>query len=271
MLTNDQRYNDLARPFASDAIEWRIMVNPREGKTMAHVAPYITARAVMNRLDEAAAFDWATEFGPLEVFQTQGVLAVRCTLTVGGVHRSDYGSIRLSDDERAAEAPKGAASIALRRAAVQFGIGRYLYRWPKTFATVKPLGHSFVLLDEAEDELLMLAERLSSDKPLPRFRHVFVPGYAPHMQDLASPPQVAPAPRPTTSAAPASGPKPVTDSQKVFIGRLVHRAQQGDATKLRALSTRFAVDLLAQPLDLEGLTAHHASALIEALQPQKTA
>ena len=55
-----------------------------------------------------------------------GRSAVECTLTVCGVSKTDVGT-----SGESADAAKAAYSDALKRAAVKFGIGRYLYALPK--------------------------------------------------------------------------------------------------------------------------------------------
>ena len=95
----------------------------------AMVLTYIDARAVQERLDEVFGpggwnFDW--EPAP-DFVSPSGTtrLAVKGTITAGGVNRSDVG--QACDEE---EPYKSAVSDALKRAGVHFGIGRYLYDMP---------------------------------------------------------------------------------------------------------------------------------------------
>lgn len=89
-------------------------------------ARYITARSVMNRLDEVLGPEnWTAEysaFGPSN--------SVQCRLTVllpngDKATKCDVGAGAGMDDD--GEDDKSAVSDALKRAAVQLGIGRYLY------------------------------------------------------------------------------------------------------------------------------------------------
>src|SRR5258708_34678038 len=113
----------LRAPLRPERVEWR-----PQGKTGAHkrvqLLPYIDARDVQDRLDAAAgAGGWAFALTPLSV--EGGELRVALgTLTVHGVSRSDVGTASQW------EPSKGCASDALKRAAVQFGIARYLYALP---------------------------------------------------------------------------------------------------------------------------------------------
>src|SRR5487761_128479 len=95
--------------------EVRSMSGPG-GKTYA----YIDARAVMDRLDEVVGPEnWSTRFVPLP----SGALV--CELSVYGITKADAGETGLKMDDPN-EAAKAAASDAFKRAAVHFGIGRYL-------------------------------------------------------------------------------------------------------------------------------------------------
>ena len=90
------------------------------GKTLT----YIDARAVQNRLDEALGIDgWQTRF-------TEAAGNAVCELSI----RIGERWITKSDGagETSIEGEKGQFSDAFKRAAVHFGVGRYLYHpWTK--------------------------------------------------------------------------------------------------------------------------------------------
>ena len=67
--------------------------------------------------------NWSTSFRVL----SREPWVVECTLTVCGVSRADVGYSNAPDSEDEAEPAKAAYSDALKRAAVSFGIGRWLY------------------------------------------------------------------------------------------------------------------------------------------------
>lgn len=108
----------LAAPFQDDELEWRPQNIRRDG-TAASALVYVTARAIMERLDSVVKPEnWQDSY---EIVGGN----VKCKL-----------SIRINDEwiskEDAAdmtdiEAIKGGFSGALKRAAVKWGIGRYLY------------------------------------------------------------------------------------------------------------------------------------------------
>jgi len=106
----------LAAPFEERDLEFLARVVKGD---QALAVPYVTAPTVMERLDAAVGFDWSFEWDVVAL--AEGRVAVRGRLTVAGVTRSDAGEA--SGEE---EPVKSAVSDALKRCAVQFGIGRYL-------------------------------------------------------------------------------------------------------------------------------------------------
>lgn len=111
-------YDGLAAPFTAEQIEWRPGPT-KDNKTRA--LAYIDARTVMERFDEVCGpAGWQSEH------YHAGGERMACRISVwfegrGWVSKTDGGG------ESDMEAEKGAFSIALRRAAVLWGVGRYLY------------------------------------------------------------------------------------------------------------------------------------------------
>lgn len=85
---------------------------------------YIDARDVQDRLDGVIGpGNWSTTYRVLDVDRA----IVECTLTVFGIDKADVGYPNdASKPEQ--EALKSAYSDAFKRAAVHWGIGRFLYR-----------------------------------------------------------------------------------------------------------------------------------------------
>ena len=116
--------NELAAPFPEDEVG-QVPID-KSGKLMGR---YITARSVMDRLDEVVGpGNWSDEY---EMWD-EATCAVKCTVTVFGVRRSDVGYPNdPADADNAKREPfKAACSDALKRAGVHWGIGRYLYPKP---------------------------------------------------------------------------------------------------------------------------------------------
>lgn len=112
----------LAAPFPPDAIHWRAQSVNRDGNKAMALA-YIDARDVMARLDQVCGpANWQDSYSETP----KGRLI--CTLSV----RIDGEWINKSDGagDTDVEGEKGAISDALKRAAVKWGIGRYLYDMP---------------------------------------------------------------------------------------------------------------------------------------------
>ncbi|MGF9975511.1 Rad52/Rad22 family DNA repair protein [Viridibacillus arvi] len=74
--------NDLARPFKENEIEWRVqsVTSFNNNKSLkALVVPYISARTVMNRLDDVCGTNWKTEYENIII---NGVQAFQCSLSI---------------------------------------------------------------------------------------------------------------------------------------------------------------------------------------------
>jgi hypothetical protein len=145
--TFDVIEKQLKAPFSPNQIKWRAS-NFNGDKSTALL--YLDARDVMDRLDDVFGIGrWTTDYKDLD---TRCV----CKLSVsfdgwGWVHKSDVGT------QSTFEGEKGMYSDALKRAAVQFGIGRYLYDDDilnnKRFSTSNKR-----FTKEADDEIYMLVE-----------------------------------------------------------------------------------------------------------------
>jgi uncharacterized protein (DUF3820 family) len=131
---------ELKAPFASTEVRWRAGATNAQ-KTRAMALAYIDARAVEDRLDQVfGPTSWWDDYreGP------QG--GVKCYLTAvypDGWVITKTGLAPNTD----IEAVKGGESDALKRAAVKFGIARYLYNLPDTWVRAEKRGRSVVLLE----------------------------------------------------------------------------------------------------------------------------
>ena len=85
---------------------------------------YITARQVQDRLDTVVGpGNWQSVFRVIDVQER----VVECTLMIFGVCKSDVGYSNTPDADHETEPLKAAYSDAFKRAAVQWGVGRWLY------------------------------------------------------------------------------------------------------------------------------------------------
>jgi hypothetical protein len=122
----------LAEPFHSQDIEWRIGTTGKNAKGVwALCFPYLTARAVMNRLDDVFGAYWQNKLEPVPGGKAGGFIC-GLSVKVGDEWITRWDGAEVTD----VEPLKGAISAALKRAAVLFGIGRYLYDLPDCWAII---------------------------------------------------------------------------------------------------------------------------------------
>ncbi len=134
-MTRETTLDRLRDPFAPEDIEWRVQqAGEKNGKPWARVLAYVTNRAIQDRLDEVLGPEnWQNAFreGP-----AGGVV---CGLTLR-VERADGSAEWVTKWDGAentdVEPVKGGLSNAMKRAAVQWGIGRYLYDLDEGWARV---------------------------------------------------------------------------------------------------------------------------------------
>ena len=123
---------DLDLPLASDAIEWRV---GRAGVTKkgdsesvwCKVLAYLTNRAIQERLDDVCGKEnWRNEY----VTGPQGGVMCGISIRVEGEWVTKWDGAENTE----IESVKGGLSDSMKRAAVQWGIGRYLYQLEEGFA-----------------------------------------------------------------------------------------------------------------------------------------
>lgn len=118
----------LADPFPESDVEWRVQSSGVKGDAVwARVLAYITNRAIMERLDDVCGPEnWRNEYkhGP------DGAVLCGISIKVAGEWVTKWDGAENTD----IEAVKGGLSNAMKRAGVQWGIGRYLYQLEEGFA-----------------------------------------------------------------------------------------------------------------------------------------
>lgn len=127
----------LSAPFEPGEVKFKpAVVQGNRALAMA----YIDARVVLDRLDEVLGPDgWQDEYTVLPDGNVTCRLSVWCgdgwlvKMDVGGPSEQPDGGDRM----------KAAFSDALKRAAVKWGIGRYLYRLPNQWCDYDPQKRSF--------------------------------------------------------------------------------------------------------------------------------
>lgn len=179
-------FEQLSKPFPPGDVEWRAGATNQD-KTQAMALAYITSRAVMNRLDEVVGPDnWQDEY---KAAPSGGVMC-GISIRVNGewVTKWDVG------ENTDFEAIKGGFSDAFKRAAVKWGIGRYLYSVDAVWVRCEARGKSIVL------------------KETPKLPAWAIPGVQP-LQPAAS--AKAPVSPPAENAPDDEKPETVTNAENV--------------------------------------------------------
>jgi hypothetical protein len=170
----------LASPF--DRTEIKFKPQAVKGNRALPVA-YVDVRVVQDRLDEVLGVEnWQDEYQMLP----EGSVVCRLRLKIGGrwITKMDVGSP--SEQPDSGDRIKAAFSDALKRAAVKFGVGRYLYRLKLDWVNYDP------------------TRRVMSDPRLPDFALPLTLRPQPTMSNPPKPASVQP-----SKPAPAEKPLPV--------------------------------------------------------------
>ena len=143
-------YRELGKPFPAKDIEWRVQRSGlKNDKPWALVLAYVTNRAIMERLDSVVGpANWKNRFLPAP---NGGVL---CGISI----RTGSEWITKWDgaDNTDIESVKGGLSGSMKRAGVQWNIGRYLYNLKATFAVISETGqHRDAIRDKVTKKVIM--------------------------------------------------------------------------------------------------------------------
>lgn len=136
----------LSKPFPPEEIEWRVGSTNSE-KTKGLALAYLTSRHVMDRFDEVCGQEgWQCNYTETP----RGRILCTISVKVG----SDWISKSDGAGETDVEGDKGAISDALKRAAVPWGVGRYLYNLKSIWVAIEPMGRSFKIKDSEKPKLI---------------------------------------------------------------------------------------------------------------------
>lgn len=138
-------FAQLSAPFPADEIEWRVgHVNGEKTKGLA--LAYLTARHVMDRLDAVCG-----PGGWQDRYEFHGSRTIcYLSLRVGNEWLTKADGAGDSD----VEAEKGSISDALKRGAVKWGIGRYLYETNNIWVEVEASGKSYRIKESEKAKLV---------------------------------------------------------------------------------------------------------------------
>jgi hypothetical protein len=127
----------LAAPFDQSEVKFKpAVVSGNRAMALA----YVDARAIQDRLDDVLGVaGWQDEYEMLP----DGSVLCRLKCKIGGewITKMDVGGQSEQPDE--GDRHKAAVSDALKRTAVKFGVGRYLYRLPRQWCDYDPQKKQF--------------------------------------------------------------------------------------------------------------------------------
>lgn len=142
-------FQKLTEPFPPDRVSWRVGSTNRE-KTKGMALAYIDARDVMDRLDALCTpAGWQCSYP-----HANGKTVCRIEIKIDGEWIGKEDGAGDTD----VEAEKGALSDAFKRAAVRWGIGRYLYDLDSPWVEIEPMGKSYKIKDSEYRKLALRLE-----------------------------------------------------------------------------------------------------------------
>lgn len=144
----------LTAPLDPNKVSWRIGSTTADKKRGMALA-YIDARDVMERLDAVCSpAGWQCAYPHAEGKKT--ICSIGIKVGDEWIWKADGAG------DSDVEAEKGALSDAFKRAAVRWGIGRYLYDVESPWVEIEPMGRSFKIVDK---EYQRLARVLGATAP----------------------------------------------------------------------------------------------------------
>ena len=187
---------ELAQPFAPEDLEWRLEQTEENGKWGLAI-PYVTNRAIQARLDDVVGVDgWYNDYRPWH--SAKGKEAQICGISI---RFPEQGFITKWDgaEDSDIEPVKGGLSDSMKRASVQWGIGRCLYGMDAIFVDVEKRGRSWIIkkterskLDEAYMDYL--AKQKLTPAPAGGVQSTLTPKQTKEASASAPDPEPAPAP-----------------------------------------------------------------------------
>lgn len=143
---------ELAMPFAPEDLEWRLQRTfEYKSETKGIAVAYVTNRAIMGRLDDVVGPEnWYNDFKPWH--GANGKEAQLCGIAI---YYEGRGFLTKWDgaEDSDIEPIKGGLSDSMKRAAVQWGIGRVLYNMGTVIVEVEQRGKSWSIKKDQQEQL----------------------------------------------------------------------------------------------------------------------
>lgn len=136
----------LAAPFSAVDVDWRIQ-HTAQSNTRGLAVPYLKSRAIQSRLDEAVGpYNWKSEYKPWHT--VNGSASQLCGLAIYCEERKEWIQKWDGAENTDIEPVKGGISDSFKRAAVAWGIGRYLYGLAATWVEIEQRGKNYAITDK---------------------------------------------------------------------------------------------------------------------------
>lgn len=146
-MSVNQYLKELSKPFDVNSVKWRLQQANKE-KTGGWAVPYLDSRAIANRLDEVVGqMRWKDEYKPW-ISSKEGGTSQLCVIYIYDDDLKEWISKTDGAGLSAIEPIKGGISDAFKRAAVKWGIGRYLYGMEPVWVKAKAKGNSAIIEKE---------------------------------------------------------------------------------------------------------------------------
>lgn len=149
----------LKEPFPANKISWRVG-STNADKTKGMALAYIDARDVQDRLDEVCGvIGWQSRYVPMHDKKTVCEIGIWSEVHLAWIWKADGAG------DSDVEAEKGALSDAFKRAAVKWGIGRYLYDLDSPWVALEAAGRSYKIAahEYKRLEALLNGSKVSSE------------------------------------------------------------------------------------------------------------
>ena len=168
--TMEQIQSELSAPFPAADVEWRIQ-HAAQDKKRGLAVPYLQSRAIQSRLDAVVGpYNWKAEYKPWH--NVGGAGSQLCGIAVYCEERGEWVQKWDGAENTDIEPVKGGISDSFKRAAVLWGIGRYLYGLAATWVDVEQRGKNYAIIDKELRRLDSVYEKAVGGKsgnvtPLP--------------------------------------------------------------------------------------------------------
>lgn len=149
--TAQEIFTALKQPFAPEDLEWRLQHVKKE-EPYGIAVPYVTNRAIQNRLDDVVGpGNWYNEYKPWH--QSGEKASQLCGISIYIEETQQWVTKWDGAEDSDIEPVKGGLSDSMKRAAVQWGIGRILYEMDAVFVDVEQRGKTWIIPKKEQTKL----------------------------------------------------------------------------------------------------------------------